>query len=98
MLCTVGASDGLLQGTFPRSAPQAIRGREELEAFLEGTVARYVELLEQPRRSAGARSPGELAPSERERLHDFEIVPLEAGPLLTAEELEAFREPLLGEE
>lgn len=82
-LCSLGASDGQLQGALPRAAPRPIRDSVELEAFMEATVARYVDVVE-------------AVPEDPEGLEEVEIVPLEpleTGPLLTAEELEAFRDP-----
>ncbi|MCP3918206.1 MAG: hypothetical protein GY711_21865 [bacterium] len=78
-LCSVAPVGDELQANFPRGAPRPLVEAEDFETFVEGAIERYFDLLD--------------GPPQDEDLQDVEIVPpADTGPILTPEEIEAFRE------
>ena len=83
VLASLRSLEGRLEGSLPLAGdPITLEGGAEIELFLERTLERYVELLD---------SDGE-DDLELGELGEVELQPHDAGPLLSAEELEAFRE------
>lgn len=78
-LCGVAVNEGRLEGRLPDSSvPHAIQSPQALEAFLEWVLSCHLELLDA------------LAP--RDGMGEIVLVPPRREPLLTPEEIEAFRE------
>lgn len=78
-LCGLAVRDGRLEGRLPESpVPHAIQSVEGIDAFLEWVLSCHLELLD--------------AFADREAVGEVELVPPRREPLLTPEELEAFRE------
>jgi hypothetical protein len=105
ILCTLVWIDGhlelLLEGS---SVPHAIRDEAGIDFVLDWVMAAYLELLERDRVEEREPQPSPVkaevpqpeleAPEEpaEEELPNVELRPLPPGPLLTAEEIDAFRD------
>jgi hypothetical protein len=78
-LCGLAVREGRLQGRLPGSpVPHAIHGPAAIGTFLDWVLTCHLELLD--------------GLPERDDLGQVELVPPRREPLLTAEEIEAFRE------
>lgn len=80
LLCCVLVIEGAVEGQVPPvGRPRRIASSAEVEAFLDEVLARYVALL-----AAGGREPDDPP---------VEMLSVDAGALLTPEEIAAFRQP-----
>lgn len=78
-LCGVVLREGRLEGRLPGSSiPHQILAQSSIDTFLEWVLTCHLELMDDGR--------------EREALDQVELVPSRREPLLTPEEIEAFRE------
>lgn len=84
-LCGLTATEGRLQGRLPGSpVPHAIQGPGTIDTFLDWVLTCHLELLDgRPERDER---------DEHDELGEVELVPSRREPLLTPEEIDAFRD------